>query len=131
MSCCTHSAWRSIAAGLAIIGVIASTAAVRADDDAKIVTLQIRERAIAKNNRTVRVDLGDKVTLRWTTDEATELHLHGYDISLALLPGRPAEMRFTAHAAGRFPISAHGFGVPTPGAPLEEKILLYLEVYPR
>lgn len=76
---------------------------------------------------TIRVKQGEEIRLRWSTDESVAVHLHGYDIEKTLRPGETVEMSFKAHATGRFPIEAHGFG--------EKKgkhvTLLYLEVLPR
>lgn len=74
----------------------------------------------------VRVTQGDQVELRWTTDEATELHLHGYDVEIDLTPGEEAVMSFDARATGRFAIEGHGFG-----GDHVEKTLIYVEVLPR
>lgn len=87
--------------------------------------LDIHNGHVAAGKRTVRVTEGDRVELRWTTDEAVELHLHGYDIRLDLNPGAPRTMTFEAHATGRFPVGIHGSGGHGHGA------LLYLEVHPR
>ncbi|MBL27620.1 MAG: hypothetical protein CMM50_08745 [Rhodospirillaceae bacterium] len=80
----------------------------------------------------VRVYQGDIVTLRWLTDEPVTLHLHGYDIELAVTPSKAEEMTFEAFATGRFPVEAHQFGGSEEhhdhGG--EEKTLLYLEVLP-
>ena len=74
----------------------------------------------------VRVTQGDQVELRWTTDEATEVHLHGYDIEADLAPGAEQIMSFEARATGRFAIEAHGFGQDH-----SDTTLMYLEVLPR
>ncbi|HUR40138.1 MAG TPA: hypothetical protein VM240_03125 [Verrucomicrobiae bacterium] len=50
---------------------------------------------------------GDEVLLRMTADKADELHLHGYDLSLKLQPGTPAELRFRAERSGRFEYELH------------------------
>ena len=73
---------------------------------------------------TVRVQRGDEVELRWTSDRRIALHLHGYDIETTVTPGTPAVMSFQARIAGRFPVSEHGQGSR------HERPLLYLEVLP-
>jgi FtsP/CotA-like multicopper oxidase with cupredoxin domain len=85
--------------------------------------LDIRDGHVAPDKRTVRVKEGDRVELLWTTDEAVELHLHGYEIRLDVTPGRPGTMSFEAHAAGRFPVGVHGSG--------GHGNIFYLEVHPR
>jgi FtsP/CotA-like multicopper oxidase with cupredoxin domain len=75
--------------------------------------------------RVIRVQRGDVVTLRWTSDRALTLHLHGYDIERRVTPGTTATMSFTAPATGRFSIEVHG------GSAGREATLGYLEVHPR
>ncbi len=94
--------------------------------------LHIAKRRIDGNSAQVlRVKVGDTVELRWTTDEATTIHVHGYAIERALSPEAPMKMRFDASATGRFPVSAHGFAPGTPTGTNRESILMYIEVYPR
>gem|GEM_PF-329445 len=84
--------------------------------------VDIVQRRVARPVRTLRVIEGERVVIHWTCDEAVEMHLHGYDIELQLLPGTPGSMDFVATATGRFPINGHGF---------EHRALVYLEVLPR
>lgn len=53
---------------------------------------------------------GQEVTLEIATQEAGELHLHGYDEEapgIAVEPGDTATFQFTATRAGQFPIELH------------------------
>ncbi len=95
--------------------------------------LRIQQRRLAGGPDTLRVIQGERIELRWTSDEVATLHLHGYDIEAKVAPGSPATMAFDARSTGRFPIVAHGFGqgVAAPPAPPREKTLLYLEVHPK
>src|ERR1700682_4642973 len=43
-------------------------------------SLRIERGRVPANMRIIRVKQGDNVTLRWSTDRATVVHLHGYDI---------------------------------------------------
>ena len=97
----------------------------------RVVQLQITKRRLQNDPGTIRVSVGDYVDLRWSTDEATTLHLHGYDVMLPLVPGNEAHMRFQANATGRYPVSAHGFGEDAGKSSHREIVLVYLEVYPR
>jgi periplasmic copper chaperone A len=107
----------------------------------KAFLLSIKGRKIEGDTKVIRVSQGEALRITWKSDEATDLHLHGYDIKAAPKPGVSAEMAFTAHATGRFPITAHGFNTPSSDggdnashaahAHGKEKTLLYLEVYPR
>jgi hypothetical protein len=100
-------------------------------------TLKIVQRQIAKKPPTIKVKQGDRLVLNWTTDEAVKLHLHGYDLLLTLRSGNvsqaPQKMMLTANIAGRFPLSAHGFGADlgTHAKHQKEAPLLYLEVEPQ
>ena len=111
--------------GLALLG--AATPAREFD-------ISIVGRRVEGNNPTVRVKRGDSVILRWRTDEAVSLHVHGYDIEATLSPASPTSMRFEAGVAGRFAITAHQFGnvADREAAPRKHReiTLLYLEVLP-
>ena len=55
----------------------------------------------------VTVNQDDTVTLDWTSDLPALVHLHGYDIELALQPGITEPMTLVADATGRFNITVH------------------------
>ena len=63
----------------------------------------------------------------WTTDEETNVHIHGYEIHIPTSPDSPARVTFEAHATGRFPVTSHGFA---DAAGKMHEMLLYFEVYP-
>lgn len=60
----------------------------------------------------VSVKLGEKVVLRFTSDVAEEIHVHGYDLYTDLVPGVPAEITFTADIPGSFEVELHEAGRP-------------------
>lgn len=88
--------------------------------------IEIRQGKVV-GKKSVRVSRGDVVILRWSSDQLLELHLHGYDVTTTVSPGKLAEMKFEARATGRFPVEKHGkAGAGGHGhAPL-----FHLEVYP-
>lgn len=92
----------------------------------RTVDIEIRQGKVA-GERSVRVSRGEVVILRWSSDQPLELHLHGYDVTTTVSPGKPAEMKFVARATGRFPVEKHGkAGAGGHGhAPL-----FHIEVYP-
>lgn len=92
--------------------------------------LAIEGRGIAGNVKSIRVTQGSQVVVRWSSDEVAELHLHGYDVKTKIVPGTVAEMRFEAHATGRYPVTVHGFG-EKPGGHGHHKTLLHIEIYPK
>jgi hypothetical protein len=96
--------------------------------------ISIRDRRVEGDTTTIRVKRGDTVLLRWRTDEAVSLHVHGYDLKADLAPASPGTTRFEAGVAGRFPITAHEFGAAPDQDARQKKhrevTLLYLEVLP-
>ena len=97
------------------------------DSSERSIDLRIEGRRVVSPNTVIRIAEGEVVKLLWATDEAVELHLHGYDLLLDVRPGEPAAMVVEAYAAGRFPVTSHGWGEGGPG----HETLIYLEVYPR
>jgi hypothetical protein len=67
----------------------------------------LKKGRVAQNNRIIRVKQGDTFRLRWSSDRAIVLHLHGYDIETKVEPGTIADMAFAARATGRFPVEEH------------------------
>jgi hypothetical protein len=95
--------------------------------DAKRFDLALKAGQLPKEQRTIKVKQGDSVELRWTTDQPIRLHLHGYDVEIAVQPGEPTVTALKARMAGRFSVeklqekkSGHHHGGK----------VLYLEVYP-
>lgn len=95
----------------------------------RTVDIEVRNgKVVGKNS--VRVTRGDTVELRWMSDKPLELHLHGYDVTIHVVPGTPAVMKLRAHATGRFPVEIHGDKKSSGGHSHGHKPLYYLEVYP-
>ncbi|HUP91086.1 MAG TPA: hypothetical protein VM074_02480 [Solimonas sp.] len=69
--------------------------------------LVIRNGALASGPALIQVHEGDAVQLSVTSDHDDELHLHGYDLELALKAGVPGELSFTADRSGRFEYELH------------------------
>ena len=95
--------------------------------------ITIKQRKVEAAANVIRVSQGDAVEIVLTSDEAAEVHLHGYDLLLSLTPNVPATMQFTAKIAGRFPLEAHRFGAASSSAKGTAAAgpLLYVEVHPR
>jgi hypothetical protein len=91
----------------------------------RVVDLPIRGGVLPAEQRVIRVQQGDAVTLRWTSDRALTVHLHGYDIEQRITPGTAATMAFTARATGRFSIEIHA------SEGHRASTVAYLEVHPR
>ncbi len=88
--------------------------------------LEIKDRKVV-GEQLIRVTQGQLVEMIWTTDEETNVHIHGYEIHIPTSPDKPAEVTFEAHATGRFPVTSHGFAE---AAGKMHEMLLYFEVYP-
>ena len=60
-----------------------------------------------------RVDIrhGQTVRITVTSDEHDELHLHGYELELELLPGEPGTLEFVADQTGLFDVETHHSGL--------------------
>lgn len=104
---------RTLAISTAIFGLSLSLAAQQQTDDATNATVRIEIRIENRKlvgDQVIRLTQGQRVEIVWITDEAVELHMHGYDIRVEISPDGPATMTFTAHATGRFPVTSHGFG---------------------
>lgn len=72
-----------------------------------IIDLDIANRAIALTRQDLRANQGDTVSLRITSDEPGEIHLHGYNLTAAVSPDAPGELTFRADTAGAFGINFH------------------------
>jgi FtsP/CotA-like multicopper oxidase with cupredoxin domain len=94
-------------------------------------TLAVQGRKVVSPAGPLRVRQGETVTLRWLTDEPVAIHLHGYEIEQVIKSETPTAFSFKAHATGRFPITAHGFGAQAHGGGHGDTVLVYLEVLPR
>ena len=61
--------------------------------------------------RRYSVEQGRKVVIVVRTELSDHVHLHGYDLMADVGPGRPATIRFTATAPGRFEIELEDRGL--------------------
>jgi hypothetical protein len=100
--------------------------------EARRFAITIKNRKLDPAQKLIRVTRGDTLDLEFSTDEAVELHLHGYDKLIKVEPSVPAVLRLEATIAGRFSIEAHGFWSGNSGQRGHSHVvLLYLEVHPR
>lgn len=58
-----------------------------------------------------KVDLGESVTIRVTSDVDDHIHLHGYDVLTDVRAGTPAELTFDATIPGVFEVELEDSGV--------------------
>ena len=111
--------------GLLLLATLVGGAAAQ-EVSPQVIEVKIEKREVVVPQDAIRITQGDVIELRWITDEAVDLHLHGYDVELHVGPEEPAAMTIEAYAAGRFPITSHGWGDGGHG----HQALTYLEVYP-
>lgn len=99
---------------------------ITADPDVKVELRIVNRKVVGR--QLIRVTQGQIVQMVWTTDEETQIHIHGYEIHIPASPEAPAEVTFEAYATGRFPVTSHGFGDEYGKM---HQMLLYFEVYPK
>jgi len=54
-----------------------------------------------------KLERGEKVVLVVRADVGEEIHVHGYELTRAVTPGRAARIPITARLAGRFEVELH------------------------
>jgi FtsP/CotA-like multicopper oxidase with cupredoxin domain len=60
----------------------------------------------------IEVEKGDRVEIEVTADEADEVHLHGYDVTKEVGPGKTAKFGFKANLEGIYEIELHHHATP-------------------
>jgi FtsP/CotA-like multicopper oxidase with cupredoxin domain len=95
---------------LPILIAIATADVLAAGPPEKSFDLTIARGAVPTEQRVLRVDKGDAVRIRLTSDAPGDVHLHGYRLEAKLTPGSAAELAFEAYAMGRYRIEWHGAG---------------------
>lgn len=116
---------------LALLVLVATAAALDAQAAELTFDLRLQAGRVPEGMRLIRVKQGDVVTLRWTVDRPTLLHLHGYDIEWRVQPGTVGNVTFTARLTGRFPVHAHDTATRADDHAHQDSPLVYVEVYPR
>jgi hypothetical protein len=69
--------------------------------------LAIVDGKVAKEKRLIKVNKGDTVRLRFTSNVAGDVHLHAYRLQTKLSSDKPSELTFRAHATGKFRFEWH------------------------
>ena len=67
--------------------------------------------AVSGDNGRQEVAVGDTVVVRVTSDQADEVHVHGYDNTVAVAPGETAEIQFVADIPGLFEVELESAGL--------------------
>lgn len=86
----------------------------------------LKNALLADGPNPLKLQHGERVTLIWTTDQPAEIHLHGYNKLLKIIPGEEARMTLHCTATGRFPVTLH----KADGSHVHKPVL-YIEVHPK
>jgi heme/copper-type cytochrome/quinol oxidase subunit 2 len=76
------------------------------------VTVRTRDAKPVQGVRELTVTKGETVRLVVTSNVSEEVHVHGYDLSKDVGPGKPARFRFRADLEGIFEIELEEAGEP-------------------
>ena len=76
----------------------------------RVETIRIRDRAPVGDPPTLTFRSGDTVRLRFRSNVAEEVHVHGYEKYVDVPAGGTATTRFEADAEGIFEVESHGSG---------------------
>ena len=87
---------------------------------AQLITVRIRQGRVQGGVRRVEVKTGRRVTLVVHADVADHVHVHGYNLTRDVGPGKPARLLFRADLTGRFEVELEQHRLP----------ILELEVLP-
>jgi len=80
-----------------------------ADEDVRI-SLRVAGGKLVDGPKVIRLKRNAAVVLTVVADTADELHVHGYNLQLKLLPNQAATLSFRAKHTGRFTFELHRAG---------------------
>jgi FtsP/CotA-like multicopper oxidase with cupredoxin domain len=66
----------------------------------KLIEVRVAGGKVETAQRRVRVSRGDRVRIQVQSDQADEVHVHGFDLKEPVGPGKPATVEFTANLPG-------------------------------
>jgi hypothetical protein len=116
--------WRRLLLALAMCGALPAAAAA----EQRHFDLDLKAGQLPKDQQTIKVKQGDAVELKWTSDQPIRMHLHGYDMMIAVKPGEPTVTAINARIPGRF--SAEKLQEKAAGGHQHGGKILFFEVYP-
>jgi len=84
----------------------------RSQTSAADVTVEVTIAAgrVTPSAANVRLRRGQSVAVTAVSDVAESVHVHGYDKTLTLTPGKPTTVRFIADQSGVFEVETHETG---------------------
>lgn len=116
--------WLILLAAVSLIAVTLSWMASTQNSPQRAIDIQIEKRKVISLIEQIQATKGERIQLRWTSDEPVKLHLRGYALEIDVRPGESATMTVEAYATGRFPITIQG----SAGGVRGRDVLIYLEV---
>ncbi len=87
-----------------------TTTAVTAPPEGVQLTVAIRGGEPVDGIVRAEANQGDPVVVVVRSDVADEVHVHGYDLTADVAPGKPVQITFTATLTGRFEIELEDRG---------------------
>lgn len=81
--------------------------AITPDPDVHQINWVVRDGHRLEGPERIAIQAGDTVEITVDSDHDDELHVHGYDLHLAIHANQPASLRFIADHAGRFDCELH------------------------
>ena len=79
-------------------------------DDAQTIAVTVAGGNVTGVEPRTVVPVGTRVRLVVTSDTADEVHVHGYEKTLAVPAGQPAQVEFVADTPGLFEVELHDAG---------------------
>lgn len=67
-------------------------------------SIEVRDGEVVGGVQQLEVRLGDPVTIEVLSDEADEMHVHGYDLAKDVKAGEPSTVTFDADIPGEFDV---------------------------
>ena len=87
----------------------------------RVETIRMRGRAPVGDAQTLSFERGETIRLRFVSDVAEEVHIHGFDRYVQVPAGEAKTARFEASLEGIFEVESHGSG----------ELLAKLEIQPK
>jgi hypothetical protein len=84
------------------------TATQQAPPPPRVESVRIRDGRPVGNARTLKFERGDTIRLRFSSNAASEVHIHGFDKYVNVPAGGTARARFKANLEGVFEVEDHG-----------------------
>jgi hypothetical protein len=75
------------------------------------VRIVVRDGKVVGGLKQATIEQGKRTMLVVSSDVADEVHLHGYDKSVDVTPGKPARLAFVASIPGRFEVELEDRGL--------------------